>query len=111
MFGMSDPGGLGGMHGASIFDDDGDMGGTSPFSSFRTTSGRMPGGMDDTGGVRYTRTQSQSQSQSQSPPKTGAPEVTRPLKLSLEDIYGGTAKDLKVSRQKLHFSLEPSPLN
>ncbi len=98
------------MHGASIFDDDGDMGGTSPFSSFRTTSGRMPGGMDDTGGVRYTRTQSQSQSQSQSPPKAGAPEVTRPLKLSLEDIYGGTAKHLKVSRRRLDGSIEEKQL-
>jgi DnaJ homolog subfamily B member 4 len=93
------------MHGAPIFDDDGDMGG---FSSFHTMSGRMPGGMDDTGGARYTRTQSQSQSQP--PPKTGAPEVTRPLKLSLEDIYGGTTKRLKVSRRRLDSSTEEKEL-
>jgi DnaJ family protein B protein 4 len=72
----------------------------------------MPGGMDDTGRARYTRTQSQSQSQSQSqlPPKTGAPEVTRPLKLSLEDIYGGTTKHLKVSRRRLDGSTEEKEL-
>lgn len=102
---MGGLGGLGGMRGASMFDDD-DMGGTSPFSSFRTTSGRMPGGMDDTGGVRFTRTQSQSQSS----PKTETREITRPLKLSLEDIYGGTTKRMKVSRRRLDGSTEEKVL-
>ena len=103
MFGMGGLGGLGGMHGASMFGDMDDMGGTSPFS-FRTTSGRMPGGMDNTGGARYTQTQSQP------PPKTEAREITRPLKLSLEDIYGGTTKHLKVSRRKLDGSTEEKVL-
>jgi DnaJ homolog subfamily B member 4 len=101
MFGM---GGLGGLGGMSMFDNVDDMGGTSAFSSFRTTSGRMPGGMGDTGGARYTRTQSQP------PPKTKAPEITRPLKISLEDIYGGMTKRLKVSRRRLDGSTEEKVL-
>jgi DnaJ family protein B protein 4 len=96
-------GGLGGLGGMPMFDGVDDMGGTSPFS-FRTTSGRMPGGMDNTGGARFTRTQSQP------PAKTQAPEITRPLKLSLEDIYGGTTKHLKVSRRKLDGSTEEKVL-
>ena len=105
MFGM---GGLGGLGGMSMFDNVDDMGGASPFSSFRTTSGRMPGGLDDTGGTRYTRTQSQSQSQPR--PKPQPHEITRPLKVSLEDIYGGTTKRLKVSRRRLDGSTEEKVL-
>jgi DnaJ homolog subfamily B member 4 len=97
-------GGLGGNRGASMFDDvDDDMGGPSPFS-FHTMSGRMPGGMGDTGGARFTRTQSHPS------PKTEAREITRPLKLSLEDIYGGTTKHLKVSRRRLDGSTEEKVL-
>ena len=88
------------MGGASMFDDH-DMGGFSPFG---TTSGRMPGGMDDSGGARYS--QSQSQSRPAQPPK----EITRPLKLSLEDIYGGTTKHMKVSRRRVDGSSEEKVL-
>lgn len=101
MFGL---GGLGGLGGMPMFDDVDDMSGTSPFSSFHRTSGRMPGGMNDFGGAQYTRTQSQP------PPKTEAPEITRPLKLSLEDIYSGTTKRLKVSRRRLDRSTEEKVL-
>lgn len=100
MFGMGGLGNLGGMGGASMFDDH-DMGGFSPFG---TTSGRMPGGMDDSGGGRYS--QSQSQSRPAQPPK----EITRPLKLSLEDIYGGTTKHMKVSRRRVDGSSEEKVL-
>ncbi|KAI0288793.1 hypothetical protein BC826DRAFT_1092918 [Russula brevipes] len=103
MFGLGGLGGrgMGGMRGPSLFDEDDDMGGSSPFSAFRATSGRMPGGMDDGGGMRFT------QSSSQAPPKSEAPnEITRPLKLSLEDLYSGTTKHLKVSRRKLDGSTE-----
>ncbi len=99
MFGL---GGLGGMHG-SMFDEDGDMmmGGTSPFSAFRGASGRMPGGMDHGGSAQSAR------ARSRAPPKSGATsETTRPLKLSLEDLYGGTTKHMKVSRRKLDGSTE-----
>lgn len=104
---MGGLGGLGGQRGASMFDDIDDMGGTSPFSSFHTTSGRMPGGMPgmgDTGGARFARTQAQPS------PKTEPRENTRPLKLSLEDIYGGTTKRLKVSRRRLDGSTEEKVL-
>lgn len=99
MFGM---GGLGGM---SMFDADDDMRGAPPFNPFRASSGRMPGGMDDTGGARYSRTQSRP-----APRKEPPSEITRPLKLSLEDIYGGTTKHLKVSRRKVDGSSEDKVL-
>jgi DnaJ family protein B protein 4 len=90
----------------SMFDEDDDMGDashTSPFtSSFR--AGRMPGGMRDSGGARF------SQTQSQRPPKSSPSEITRPLKLSLEDIYGGTKKHLKVSRRRVDGSSEEKVL-
>jgi len=98
MFGL---GSLGGMHGASIFDDD--MGGASPFSGFRSAAGGMPGGMDDIGSAGFTRTSTQSQS-------TAPSEVTRPFKVSLEDIYSGATKHLKVSRRKLDGSTEEKVL-
>jgi DnaJ family protein B protein 4 len=85
-----------------MFDEDDDMGGTSPFTSFR--AGRMPGGMGDGGGARYTRTQSQPA------PKSSPSEITRPLKLSLEDIYGGTTKHMKVSRRRVDGSSEEKVL-
>jgi DnaJ homolog subfamily B member 4 len=90
------------MAGASMFDAD--MGGSSPFS-FSTTSG-MPGGMDDSGGARYSQTQTQTQTRAAQPPK----EITRPLKLSLEDIYGGTTKHMKVSRRRVDGSSEEKVL-
>ncbi|KAH9957436.1 hypothetical protein BC827DRAFT_1225857 [Russula dissimulans] len=94
MFGL---GGLGGMHGASLFDDN--MGGASPFSGFRSASGRMPGVMDDTGSAGFTQ------------PRSAAPsEITRPFKVSLEDIYNGATKHLKVSRRKLDSSTEEKVL-
>jgi len=98
MFGL---GGLGGMGGPSMFGDDIQMGGPSPFSTFHTGSGRMPGGMDDSGGARSARTTTQP------PPKS---ETTRPLKLSLEELYGGTTKHMKVSRRKLDGSTEEKVL-
>lgn len=102
---MFDMGGLGGLGGMSMFDVDDDMGGgASPFS-FRSTSSRMPGGMDDTGGPRYSRTHTRPS------PRKGPPsETTRPLKLSLEDIYGGAKKHLKVSRRKMDGSSEEKVL-
>lgn len=94
---------MGGMGGPSLFDDDIQMGGPSPFSTFGTGSGRMPGGgMDDDGHApRPTR------SATHPPPKS---ETTRPLKLSLEELYGGTTKHMKVSRRKLDGSTEEKVL-
>lgn len=98
-------GGMGGMHGASMFDEDDDMMGGGPsFSSFRGMPGRMPGGMGGTGGPRQSRTTSQ--------PKSGGAqnEITRPLKLSLEDLYGGAMKHMKVARRKLDGTTEEKVL-
>jgi len=102
MGGMGGFGGLGGMRGASMFGEDDDMmGGGSPFSAF----GGMPGGMGSGGPRRY---------QTQPPPsapKSNAPsEFIRPLKLSLEEIYTGTTKRMKVSRRNFDGSTEEKVL-
>jgi DnaJ homolog subfamily B member 4 len=96
-------GGLGGLGGD-------DMGRPQPsiaftpfdgFAPFGGTSGRMPRGMGDNGRGQYTQTPSQPPPEQESPKET-----TRPLKLSLEDIYGGTTKHLKVSRRRVDGSSE-----
>ncbi|KAI0303574.1 hypothetical protein B0F90DRAFT_1809355 [Multifurca ochricompacta] len=91
MGGFGSFGGFGGMPGASMFDENDDMTGGSMFSS---------SGM---GGSGPRRTQTQFQFQSpQPPPKSNTPsEITRPLKLSLEELFNGTTKHMKVSRRKL----------
>lgn len=102
MFGL---GGMGGMSGASLFNEGNGMGGPSPFSSFYSGSGRMPGGMEDSGRARPPR------AATQPPPKSDTRgETTRPLKLSLEELYGGTTKHMKVSRRKLDGSTEEKVL-
>jgi DnaJ homolog subfamily B member 4 len=75
----------------SGFGDDLEMTSSSSFSAFRNTS---PKGTDDTGSARYTQTRSQP------PPEREAPEITRPLEISLEEIYSGTTKRLSVSRRR-----------
>lgn len=115
--GMSGPGGMGGMGGSSGF---GGMGGSPGFGGMggmgggrSGTSGMdgspnvfddddiggggffgMPGGMPS--GRQHPRPQS-STSTSASAPATS--ETTRPLKLSLEELYSGATKHLKVSRR------------
>ena len=78
-------------------DDDADMGG---FHSF--TSGGMPGGMPN-GGPRGRRRGS-------SPAPSAPPEITRPLKVSLEDLYSGATKRLKVGRRLLNGTTEDKVL-
>jgi len=87
---------------------------TDPMKLFETffmgtglggVGGRMPGGMGGNGGPRHSRTPSQP------PPKSGAQsEITRPLKLSLEDLYGGATKHMKVARRKLDGTTEEKVL-
>jgi DnaJ homolog subfamily B member 4 len=95
---------MAGMRAANMFDEDDDMMGGGPsFYSFSHMPGRMPGGM---GGNR-DGVPPPSRTPSQPAPKAGATsEVTRPLKLSLEDIYNGTMKHMKVARRKLGGSTE-----
>ncbi|KAJ7476083.1 hypothetical protein FB451DRAFT_1245735 [Mycena latifolia] len=112
MFGGSGFGGafssMGGMHrgmggggsarrGRSMFDQDVDMDDSS-FGGF----GGMPGGMG--GGMPRRRA---------SPQKTApsaSAEITRPLKLSLAELYSGTSKRLKVGRRLLDGSSEDKVL-
>jgi len=103
MFGGGIFGGMGGMpgmpgmgRGNTMFtDQDHDMGG---FTSFSSSSG-MPGGSPR---QRPTRagTQPQFGKRAPSPAKSEKPsEIVRPLKVSLEDLYNGAAKHLKVGRK------------
>ena len=86
-------GGMGGMGGRpSMFDNAG------AGSFFRN----MPGGMPN-------RT-SHAQQRATSAPAPQPPEITRPLKLSLEDLYSGSTKHLKVSRKLLDGSTEEKVL-
>ncbi|KAF9223700.1 DnaJ-domain-containing protein [Gyrodon lividus] len=91
--GLSSIGGMGGRSPmSSVFDDD--IG-----SSF---FGDMPGGIPhhaSTGPQRAT-----------SAPAPQPPEITRPLKLSLEDLYSGATKHLKVSRKLLSGATEDKVL-
>lgn len=102
--GFGGMGGMGGMGGggrrqASMFhdDDDDDMGGAHFF-----TSG-MPGGMPN--GSQRGRGRASSPG-----PSAGPSEITRPLKVSLEDVYSGTTKRLKVGRKLLNGSTEDKVL-
>ncbi|KAG1821617.1 uncharacterized protein BJ212DRAFT_1264877 [Suillus subaureus] len=104
--GMGGMGGFGGMGGGrsgmsdmgrspNIFDDD-DIGGGGSFFG-------MPGGMPS---ERQSPRHQSSTSTSTSAPS----ETTRPLKLSLEELYSGTTKHLKVSRRLLNGSTEEKVL-
>ncbi|KAI0822522.1 hypothetical protein BC628DRAFT_1388929 [Trametes gibbosa] len=64
--------------------------------------GGMPGGMP--GGARSSTRQSRP-----SPPSP-PPEITRPLKVSLEDLYSGATKHLKVGRRLLNGGTEDKVL-
>ncbi|KAG0706742.1 hypothetical protein DFH29DRAFT_899790 [Suillus ampliporus] len=102
--GMGGSGGMGGMGGRSgmsgmrrspnIFDDDDEIGGGSFYG--------MPGGMP---GRQTPRRQSTSSTSA--PASTSVPsETIRPLKLSLEELYSGATKHLKVSRRLLDGTTE-----
>ena len=96
---------MGGMRGsrsgASVFDQDDSMNG---FSSF----GGMPGGMPN--GRRNSRPQPQPPSGSTPSTPSGPSEITRPLKVSLEDLCQGTTKRLKVGRRLLDGGTEDKVL-
>ena len=84
-------GGMGGMGGMkSAFDEDDDMGGTSFFSG-------MPGGMPNHSFQRASSTPASS-------------EITRPLKVSLEELYNGATKHLKIGRKLLNGTTEDKVL-
>jgi len=88
-------GGMGGARarGASMFDDDDD---TGPF----TSSGGMPGGMPG------SRPGSSRRSPRTSTQPTQPSEISKPLPISLEDLYQGVTKRMKVSRKLLSGETE-----
>ncbi|KAI6025899.1 hypothetical protein F5J12DRAFT_811147 [Pisolithus orientalis] len=85
--GLGRMGGMGGMSGMSgmrsAFDEDDDMG-----ASF---FGSMPGGIP--------RSSTGAQRASSTPAASQPSEIVRPLKLTLEELYNGTTKHLKVGRK------------
>ena len=83
------------------FDDD--MGGHSAFSSMFTAMPGMAGGMPRSRGPSSFRSRQRSPGPSPNQPN-GTPtpsEITRPLKVSLEELFTGTTKRLKIGRRLL----------
>ncbi|TBU62892.1 DnaJ C terminal domain-containing protein [Dichomitus squalens] len=112
IFGMGGLGGMGfgGMGGgfpgggsrstrmsSSMFDDEDDDMSGSFFSG-----GGMPGGMP--------RGRSTPHRTTSTPPPPQPSEITKPLKVSLEDLYSGTTKHLKVGRRLLNGGTEDKVL-
>lgn len=100
MGGMGSMGGMGGMggarsRGASMYDDDDDMG---PFS------GGMPGGMP---GSRPSSGRHSPRHRSHS---SQSADISKPLPISLEDLYHGTTKRMKVSRKTMTGDTEEKVL-
>lgn len=90
---------MGGPFGAGDDDDDDDI----PSSFF---SGSMPGGMPNS-----TRSRAGAgRGASSSGPSQGSSEITKPLKVSLEDLYSGATKHLKVGRRLLSGETEDKVL-
>ncbi|KAI0052308.1 DnaJ-domain-containing protein [Auriscalpium vulgare] len=105
MGGMNGMNGMGGMprQSNSMFgdDDDDDMAG---YSSFGGMPGGMPGSMPN--GRRSMRP-----GRPASPSQSSAPsDITRPIKVSLEDLFTGTTKRLKVGRRLLDGTSEDKVL-
>lgn len=105
--GMFSGGGLGNMFGG--------MGGDGDDNSFHftSTSGGMPGGMPGARSRRQPPTRSQTQFASSpryQPEEQEKQEITRPLKLSLEDLFHGTVKHLKIGRRLVDGTTEDKVL-
>ncbi|EUC64834.1 chaperone protein DnaJ [Rhizoctonia solani AG-3 Rhs1AP] len=113
-------GGGGGGGGFGGMDEDHFGGGGSPFSSFgggfgggnpfggaSFGGGGMPGGFPTGEGIpRASGRRASSMNGMRSEPATQPPDVIHPLKLSLEDIFKGTKKHLKLKRKLLDGSTE-----
>ncbi|KAJ3873859.1 hypothetical protein F5051DRAFT_110502 [Lentinula edodes] len=92
-FGM---GGMGGRPGMRMFDADDDMDGSYP--SFG-------------GGIPRSRPSRPARSNSYSKQSAAPSEITRPFKVSLQDLYNGAVKHLKVGRRLLNGSTEDKVLD
>ncbi|KAF8754282.1 DnaJ protein [Rhizoctonia solani] len=119
-FGGMGGGGMGGGFGSMEEDDHFGGGGGSPFSSFggggfggspfgggsSFRSAGMPGAFPAGEGIpRSSGRRASSMNGARSEP-TQLPDVIHPLKLSLEDIFKGTKKHLKLKRKLLDGSTE-----
>lgn len=91
-------------------DDDDDMSG---FRSFSSSTG-MPGGMPGMNGGRTRTTRSHTTPFASSPHTQSSSrqpsEITKPFKVSLEDLYSGATKHLKVGRKLLDGAVEDKVL-
>jgi len=83
--------------------DDGSTG-----SYFSGMPGSMPGGMPR---GRSSPSRSGSFPRAQSTPAEKPQEITKPLKVSLQDLYNGSVKHLKVSRRLMDGSTEDKVLD
>ena len=90
-------GGMGGFGGFSGMDGDHEP--SSPFSAF----GGMPGGFSSESPRSSGRRASSMNGARRSEP---LPDIIHPLKLSLEEIYNGTKKHLKLRRKLLDGQTE-----
>lgn len=89
--------------GFPAFGGTGGMGGRTPMSSTFDDGGSFFGGMP--GGMPHHTSQ-----RATSAPAPQPSEITRPLKISLEDLYSGSTKHLRVSRKLLDGSTEEKVL-
>ncbi|KAJ7126808.1 hypothetical protein C8R44DRAFT_667575 [Mycena epipterygia] len=99
--GMGSGMGGGGRRGRSMFDQDVDMD-DSPFSGFSGMPGGMGGGMG--GGMPGGRRRASPQKAS--PSRSAPSEISRPLKVSLAELFTGTTKRLKVGRRLMDGTSE-----
>ncbi|KAH8826440.1 DnaJ-domain-containing protein [Flagelloscypha sp. PMI_526] len=106
-------GGMGGMGGFSSssrssarrgFDEDDD----DPMSGSNFSFGGMPGGMGGMGGMPNGRSSRSSKAQASAPSQPS--EITKPLAVTLNELYSGTTKRLKIGRKMLNGRTEDKVL-
>lgn len=88
-------------------DDDDDMMGSGGPSGFSFSG--MPGGMPGMNGGGSRHSNKRNSFPPQSTPSAPS-EITRPLKVSLEELYSGTTKHLKVGRRLMNGTTEDKVL-
>ncbi|KAG5647006.1 hypothetical protein DXG03_001730 [Asterophora parasitica] len=102
LFGNMGAGGMGGgTPRGSPFDVDDDMSGGYGFSS------GMPGGMP---GSHHRPSSHRTRPSPRQPSPPAPQEITRPLKVSLQDLYNGAVKRIKVGRRLLNGTTEEKVL-
>ncbi|GAA5898751.1 uncharacterized protein JCM6883_003416 [Sporobolomyces salmoneus] len=111
LFGSMGGGGMGGMGGGGSSRRKAGGGGPSPFSS--GGGGGFPGGFGGMGGMGMGMDLDEDDAYGgggASAPKKPPPEITKPLPISLEDLYKGTTKKLKITKKLLNGREESNVL-